>query len=771
MSNLSDLLPAGASAKQITATDSGSGIASKAPVVMSASGTVSAISETASGNSAATASQYDAAVLFYYGSMVYDPDTQRVVLAYIDTNNSYYASIVVGEASASGVTWGTPVTVYSGQTVNFIAACYDTTNDRVGVAYNRYGGGAWYAGYSIDGGTNAPTSIATHVQFSTGNEYYIDLAYHPGENVIVSVSTTMAYSPNRGKVSVARLGASSITLGNEEFFDTYGASVYPQAQSAFNLIYESNLAELIVNFADASNSGYMTTCVISPAGTGSATFGAYNVYVSEQSYNNTLTFDENSGKLLYTYRRSSTSPTFRGAAKVGLASGTSVTVDATENYFTSTGQAREQDAAYDATAKKIGLVYYVYSSGSETRFVDATTSASDYSVTFGTDVAAYTAVTSGAGAASLMAYDSALGKLVWAFNNSATGISQSTILTVANTTSNLTSTNLLGIASGAISDTATGTINTWGSRNEVQTGLTIGSDYYVQTDGRIEAGVTSIAFDISSATYTQNFDISSQATIPQAIAFNPTGTKMFIVDIAGQDVNEYALSTGFDVSSASYTQNFSVASQDTAPTGISFNAAGTKMFVCGYTNVKVYEYTLSSGFDLSTASYAQDLDVSGQDTLPKDVVFNTDGTKMFVLGGTGVDVNEYTLTAYDISTASFVDSFSVASQESAPDGIAFNTDGTKMFIVGNTDSVFQYNLSSGFDVSTASYASISFSVSSQETGPTGIAFSADGKKMFIVGTQGDDVNEYATTANSFSTDYLIGKAITATQINIKDYTG
>ena len=195
------------------------------------------------------------------------------------------------------------------------------------------------------------------------------------------------------------------------------------------------------------------------------------------------------------------------------------------------------------------------------------------------------------------------------------------------------------------------------------------------------------------------------------------------------------------------------------------------MFVCGYTNDKVYEYTLSSGFDLSTASYAQALDVSGQDTLPKDVVFNTDGTKMFVLGGIGEDVNEYTLSAYDISTASFVDSFNVASQESAPDGIAFNTDGTKMFIVGNTDSVFQYNLSSGFDVSTASYASISFSVTSQETGPTGIAFSADGTKMFIVGTQGDDVNQYATTANSFSTTYLIGQAITATQINIKDYTG
>ena len=45
--------------------------------------------------------------------------------------------------------------------------------------------------------------------------------------------------------------------------------------------------------------------------------------------------------------------------------------------------------------------------------------------------------------------------------------------------------DLIGIASGAILDTATGTINTWGSRNEVQTGLTIGSDYYAQTDGTI----------------------------------------------------------------------------------------------------------------------------------------------------------------------------------------------------------------------------------------------------------------------------------------------
>ncbi len=44
MSNLSDLLPAGAAAKQLTFTDSGSGIASKKPVLLNSDGTVTEVS-------------------------------------------------------------------------------------------------------------------------------------------------------------------------------------------------------------------------------------------------------------------------------------------------------------------------------------------------------------------------------------------------------------------------------------------------------------------------------------------------------------------------------------------------------------------------------------------------------------------------------------------------------------------------------------------------------------------------------------------------------
>ena len=54
-----------------------------------------------------------------------------------------------------------------------------------------------------------------------------------------------------------------------------------------------------------------------------------------------------------------------------------------------------------------------------------------------------------------------------------------------NKPSNLTTTNFIGVADEAIADGATGRVNTWGSVNSTQSGMTIGSDYYAQHDGKI----------------------------------------------------------------------------------------------------------------------------------------------------------------------------------------------------------------------------------------------------------------------------------------------
>jgi DNA-binding beta-propeller fold protein YncE len=257
----------------------------------------------------------------------------------------------------------------------------------------------------------------------------------------------------------------------------------------------------------------------------------------------------------------------------------------------------------------------------------------------------------------------------------------------------------------------------------------------------------STAWDVSTASYLQNFSVAAQETSPQGIFFKPDGTKMYVTGYIGDDVNEYDLSTAWDITSASYLQNFSVAAQETAPAGIFFKPDGTKMYVIGSTGDDVNEYDLSTAWDISTASYLQNFSVAAQEATPTGIFFKPDGTKMYVIGNSGDDVNEYDLsTAWDVTSASYLQNFSVAAQEIFPTGLFFKPDGLKMYVVGETgDAVYSYTLSTAWDVSAASFDFPTegyFSVAAQEVNPTGIFFKPDGSKMYVIGYTGRDVNEY-----------------------------
>ena len=258
----------------------------------------------------------------------------------------------------------------------------------------------------------------------------------------------------------------------------------------------------------------------------------------------------------------------------------------------------------------------------------------------------------------------------------------------------------------------------------------------------------STPFDLSTASYDSvSFSVTGQDTSPFDIVFNNDGSKMYIVGNTNDSVFQYTLSTPFDLSTASYDSvSFSVAAQDGAPHGLAFSNDGSKMYMVGSANDSVYQYTLSTPFDLSTASYDNvSFSVTGQDTKPFDIVFNNDGSKMYIVGSYNDLVFQYTLsTPFDLSTASYDSvSFSVSGQDATPYGIAFKNDGSKMYMVGSSESVFQYTLSSPFDLSTASYNNVSFDVSAQDTQPVSIAFNNDGSKMYMVGNASESVFQYS----------------------------
>jgi len=250
-------------------------------------------------------------------------------------------------------------------------------------------------------------------------------------------------------------------------------------------------------------------------------------------------------------------------------------------------------------------------------------------------------------------------------------------------------------------------------------------------------------FDIANAVFSKSKSVSSEDTTPRDVTWNNDGSKMYVAGDAGNDINEYDLTTEFDIGTATFSKLKSVSSEDTGVQGMAWNNDGSKMYVVGATNDNVYEYDLTTEFDIGTATFSKSKDVSGQDTLPTGMTWNNDGSKMYVVGATNDNVYEYDLTTeFDIGTATFSKSKSITSEDTVATGVVFNNNGSKMYVIGLTsDNVNEYDLTTNFDIATATFSK-SKDVSGQDINPQGMAWNSDGSKMYVVGSTGDSVYEY-----------------------------
>ena len=228
------------------------------------------------------------------------------------------------------------------------------------------------------------------------------------------------------------------------------------------------------------------------------------------------------------------------------------------------------------------------------------------------------------------------------------------------------------------------------------------------------------------------------------IEFNSDGTKMFIASYSRDTVREYALSTAFDITTMSYTRELSIAGPYSNIQGLTFNNDGTKLFAIELYG-HVAEYHLTTGYDLSTASYDSVWTGTGYYTGGfQDVNFNDDGTKMYLISYADDRIRQYTLsTGFDVSTtSSSYSSFYMGSQDGLPAGMTFSNNGTRLFVTGDgNNSIFEYSLSTAYEITTASHVGTT-SVASQTTTPESIAFNNAGTKMYVVEKTNHNVLEY-----------------------------
>ena len=237
-----------------------------------------------------------------------------------------------------------------------------------------------------------------------------------------------------------------------------------------------------------------------------------------------------------------------------------------------------------------------------------------------------------------------------------------------------------------------------------------------------------------------------------ALTFNNDGTKMYtsaFLHTAREDrIYEYDLTTAYNISTATLNTSILVGEYTGTSTflhgamQIVFNNDGTKMFIADY-HKTIIEFTLTTPYDIDTASTTynagQGYDTNANQKRPTSVAFNNDGTKMFITGnhkgGNPQSIHEYTLDNAFVITSGVTHVIEVQPdpQPDHVDGIVFNYDGTKMYITDSVaNEIRQFELTTAFSIATLSLqGTLDLSTYGIEGGRETV-FSSDGSKMFVI---------------------------------------
>ena len=275
-----------------------------------------------------------------------------------------------------------------------------------------------------------------------------------------------------------------------------------------------------------------------------------------------------------------------------------------------------------------------------------------------------------------------------------------------------------------------------------------------------------------SGTYTVNANVA-------ALTFKPDGTEMYYVGTNTDRVSRHTLSTAWDVSTGSYVGSSpNTLSQVLNLTDVKFNNDGTKMYMAdryGTTDNTIYQYSLSTAWDVDTASYDNKSYVFTSVLTGNNLncfVFNADGTAVYLAEYyPSSNIYQFTLsTAFDISTASYANK-TLSLSSIASNGYVgrqyfqFTNDGTKLFLIhtfhptGFVGKIYEYSLTTAYDISTASHTSVTYTPAGITAGRSAIAFKPDGSKMFIMGTDNH------TTISQFNLPVYNTNAFIATPKN------
>jgi hypothetical protein len=437
-------------------------LANGSAVIVNADGTVSVI--TGQGANYSSPTVFNAGGSEYIGAC-YDSTNNKVVVAYTDLANSGYGTAVVGTLSGTTISFGTPVVLNSATSYFYGAPTFDSTNGKIVISYVNAAGG--YELYAIVG-TVSGTSISFGSGVSAAGGFFTTGAttFDSANSKIVVVYRSATDGLGYGKVGT--VSGTSISFGSATAFSG-GVVIGTQT-----VTFDSNAGKVVTAYTTAS----VANIVI---GTVSGTSISFGTPVAFNGANTAtlpaITFDSTNNKIVTVYANSANSS--YGTAIVGTVSGTSISFGTpvvfaafTNNYLGIT---------FDSISSKIVVTLKAtVTAGTAGYGAFLVGAVSGTSISFGnlsyfaTTVSNYIYPT----------FATTSNKVFVGYSNDSSS-DYGTAISFTTPFSNMTTENFIGFSNAAYTNGQTATIQTVGSIDDAQTSLTAGQSYYVIPSGTL----------------------------------------------------------------------------------------------------------------------------------------------------------------------------------------------------------------------------------------------------------------------------------------------
>ena len=242
-----------------------------------------------------------------------------------------------------------------------------------------------------------------------------------------------------------------------------------------------------------------------------------------------------------------------------------------------------------------------------------------------------------------------------------------------------------------------------------------------------------------TAIYNNNwYGASSENMSERDMHFSPDGLEMYIIGLADSGVGDcsiwqYSLTIPWDLSTVGSPTIESIETYGSNQVGIFISPNGRKLWTVCTANDTVIEYSMAP-WNISTLSWVQAKDISGQETSPSAIFWSANGNRLFVAGDADNDIVAFSVTnEWDISGISWFENF--GTDINAPTGLHFSSDGRRMYVMDGSaeDDIHEFHLSLPWRISSARLVNL-FNVCAENASPQGIFLTPDNSKIFMVGT-------------------------------------